>query len=89
VLVDAIVELLLGAFLGSSLTSLEALDAAGRIETLFIAGVKRMAGAANFHVDFLLRGSYFKSISAGALRRCLRIIGWVNIGFHGRIMTEN
>jgi hypothetical protein len=46
--------------------SLEALDAPGGIDELLLAGEERVACRTNFQADFLLRGTSFELVPAGA-----------------------
>lgn len=60
----------------------KAIDAAGRIDQLLLAGEKRMTRRANFNVQVALFGrARLKALAAGASNGYLVIIG-MNLWFH-------
>ena len=77
-------RLLFGSFLHGTLcgSRFEAFHAAGGINHLVIAGIKRMTCAANFNVKFRLGRADGKNRPAGAGYFGLRIELWVNVLFH-------
>src|SRR5215472_14880043 len=80
-------NLLLGGFsLGGcvGILLLEALDAAGGVHELLLAGEERMAVRANFHAHHVALDSRarLECVAAGAMHGYVVIVG-VNTGFHG------
>ena len=57
-------------------------NAAGGIHDFFVAGVKRVTLAANFHFNFRQSGTDFKNRPASAGGFGFQIIFWVYIFFH-------
>lgn len=74
----------LGNLFGGNLrgASLETFHAAGGVNNLVVARIKRVAGAANFYVYFFLGRTNGKSITAGANNFGFGEIFWVDICFH-------
>ena len=68
---------------------LEFLNAASGVNQLFLAGVERVALAADFHIDFLFRGSYGECIPAGAMHDSVIVVLWVDILFHFGLFRVN
>jgi len=61
---------------------LEALDAASGIDEHLLAGVERVAAAANVNLDVVAGGASFEAGAAvGAVDRNFRIL-WMNLWFH-------
>ena len=55
-------------------TALEALDTAAAVDQLLLAGVERMALAANFDTDLRLRGTGLDDVASGAGDGAIHII---------------
>jgi hypothetical protein len=69
-------------FFSFGVLAAEALNAAGRIHNLLLAGEKRMATRADFHVDIaFMRGTGGKNVAACALHAQF-VICWVNSWLH-------
>lgn len=60
---------------------LESLDPAGGVHVLLLAGVKGMAGRADFGVDFVGRAARLECVAAAAAHNNL-VVFWVNIFLH-------
>ena len=72
-------ELLLFCF---GVLAAEALDAAGGIHKLLLAGEERVAGRANFHVDVaFVRGTRGETVAARALDADF-LVRWMGCCFH-------
>ena len=81
----------LGCGFGDLNAFLEFLYAAGSINEFLFAGIERMAGAANFHMEFLAGAASGKGIAASANNFGFSKIGWVEVLFHisRRIITRS
>ena len=80
-----------GFWRGLGLSGFEFLHSAGGVYDFLVAGEKRMAGAANFHMEFLAGAASGKGIAASANNFGFSKIGWVEVLFHisRRIITRS
>jgi hypothetical protein len=71
-----------------AVSSLEALDAAGGVDDLLLAGVQGMAVGANLDMDFGARGTGLDPEAAGA-HDCALLVCWMNSLFHDAVSIRN
>jgi hypothetical protein len=87
-------EFLLVACLLHAITLAEFLDAASGVDDLLLAGIERMAGGTDFHVQLLFtqRGAGYEGVATRTGDGYFFVIG-MNAGFHGnsfnRLNSEN
>ena len=82
----------IGLFLflgGLSASFFEFVDASCRIDEFLLAGVKRMAGAADFYMLLFFRRTSNDHVLAGTNDLCLGKIGWVDILLHDEQLSGN
>ena len=69
--------------MSAAVTPAELVHTAGGVHDLLFAGEERVAGGANFNVEFLAQGGTGGELVAAATDHLGISVGGMNVGFHG------